>query len=159
MNEILKPAFNVDDRGTTATITMKGDARATLYEDGSQTNGGSAEITITVRQDYPGRSRPRASPVIRVAVAPLDSLIELYGGVPVGRRPGLEPLQNPFGPNVTYVSGMDHRGMAEREGFEPTVEFPLHTLSKRAPSTTRTSLRLSGINSLPEGGEPCKSKL
>ena len=33
-------------------------------------------------------------------------------------------------------------GMAERVGFEPTVEFPLHTLSKRAPSTTRTSLRL-----------------
>ena len=31
-------------------------------------------------------------------------------------------------------------GMAEREGFEPSVEFPLHTLSKRAPSTTRTSL-------------------
>jgi hypothetical protein len=30
--------------------------------------------------------------------------------------------------------------MAERVGFEPTVEFPLHTLSKRAPSTTRTSL-------------------
>ena len=32
-------------------------------------------------------------------------------------------------------------GMAERVGFEPTVEFPLHTLSKRAPSTARTSLR------------------
>ena len=33
------------------------------------------------------------------------------------------------------------KDMAEREGFEPSVEFPLHTLSKRAPSTTRTSLR------------------
>src|SRR5262252_2740815 len=33
------------------------------------------------------------------------------------------------------------RILAERVGFEPTVEFPLHTLSKRAPSTTRTSLR------------------
>src|SRR5919108_1347901 len=32
--------------------------------------------------------------------------------------------------------------MAERVGFEPTVRFPVHTLSKRAPSTTRTSLRL-----------------
>ena len=31
--------------------------------------------------------------------------------------------------------------MAEREGFEPSVELPLHTLSKRAPSTTRPSLR------------------
>jgi Recombinase/Recombinase zinc beta ribbon domain len=35
--------------------------------------------------------------------------------------------------------------LAEREGFEPSVEFPLHTLSKRAPSTTRTSLRLESI--------------
>ena len=31
--------------------------------------------------------------------------------------------------------------MAERVGFEPTLEFPLNTLSKRAPSTTRPSLR------------------
>ena len=49
--------------------------------------------------------------------------------------------------------------MAEREGFEPSVEFPLHTLSKRAPSTTRTSLRVSGINSLPDGGEPLNRRL
>ena len=34
--------------------------------------------------------------------------------------------------------------MAERVGFEPTLEFPLNTLSKRAPSATRPSLRLSG---------------
>ena len=39
------------------------------------------------------------------------------------------------------------REMAERVGFEPTVEFPLHTLSKRAPSTTRPSLRFR-INDL-----------
>jgi hypothetical protein len=38
--------------------------------------------------------------------------------------------------------------LAEREGFEPSVEFPLHTLSKRAPSTTRTSLRAFGISHL-----------
>jgi len=31
--------------------------------------------------------------------------------------------------------------VAERVGFEPTLEFPLNTLSKRAPSTTRPSLR------------------
>src|SRR5438552_15966371 len=36
----------------------------------------------------------------------------------------------------------ERRRMAERVGFEPTVEFPLHTLSKRAPSTTRPSLRV-----------------
>ena len=33
--------------------------------------------------------------------------------------------------------------LAERVGFEPTVEFPLHTLSKRAPSTTRTCLQIT----------------
>src|SRR5207249_11989420 len=49
--------------------------------------------------------------------------------------------------------------MAERVGFEPTVELPPHTLSKRAPSTTRTSLRSSGINSLPEGGDPLNRRL
>ena len=34
-------------RGNTATLTMKGDARATSYEDGSQAAVGSAEITVT----------------------------------------------------------------------------------------------------------------
>ena len=31
-------------------------------------------------------------------------------------------------------------------GFEPSVEFPLHTLSKRAQSTTLTSLRLESMS-------------
>src|SRR5580693_8976699 len=31
--------------------------------------------------------------------------------------------------------------LAERQGFEPWIEFPLYTLSKRAPSTTRPSLQ------------------
>ncbi len=32
------------------------------------------------------------------------------------------------------------KNLAEREGFEPSVQFPVHTLSKRAPSTTRPPL-------------------
>ena len=36
--------------------------------------------------------------------------------------------------------GQNAENVAEREGFEPSVEFPLHTLSKRAPSTARPSL-------------------
>jgi hypothetical protein len=32
------------------------------------------------------------------------------------------------------------RAMAETEGFEPSIRFPVYTLSRRAPSTTRTSL-------------------
>ena len=31
--------------------------------------------------------------------------------------------------------------LAERAGFEPAIELPLYTLSKRAPSTTRPPLR------------------
>ncbi len=30
--------------------------------------------------------------------------------------------------------------LAERAGFEPAIAFPLYTLSRRAPSTTRTPL-------------------
>ena len=36
-------------------------------------------------------------------------------------------------------------GLAEREGFEPSIRFPVYTLSKRAPSATRPPLR----------GRPC----
>jgi hypothetical protein len=31
-------------------------------------------------------------------------------------------------------------GLAERKGFEPSMQFPAYTLSRRAPSTTRTPL-------------------
>ena len=46
------------------------------------------------------------------------------------------------GSNCTVPQSLIKAGtrLAERVGFEPTVEFPPHTLSKRAPSTTRTSL-------------------
>jgi hypothetical protein len=30
--------------------------------------------------------------------------------------------------------------VAETKGFEPLIRFPVYTLSRRAPSTTRTSL-------------------
>src|SRR5262249_38636357 len=53
------------------------------------------------------------------------------------------PMWNEDGKLLPEVNLSDHGdGMAERVGFEPTVEFPLHTLSKRARSTTPTSLRL-----------------
>ena len=32
--------------------------------------------------------------------------------------------------------------VAETKGFEPLIQFPVYTLSRRAPSTTRTRLRL-----------------
>ena len=33
-------------------------------------------------------------------------------------------------------------GFAERKGFEPSIRLPAYTLSRRAPSTTRTPLYL-----------------
>jgi hypothetical protein len=33
--------------------------------------------------------------------------------------------------------------MAEREGFEPSEQSPIHTLSRRAPSATRPPLRVN----------------
>ena len=32
--------------------------------------------------------------------------------------------------------------MAESEGFEPSIRFPVYTLSRRAPSTARTTLQV-----------------
>ena len=36
--------------------------------------------------------------------------------------------------------------LAERVGFEPTSRFLVNTLSKRAPSATRTPLRVSACD-------------
>ena len=35
--------------------------------------------------------------------------------------------------NFEFLRNVGAARMAERVGFEPTVEFPQHTLSKRAP--------------------------
>ena len=43
--------------------------------------------------------------------------------------------------------------LAERAGFEPAVELPPHTLSKRAPSASRTPLRTSACAVKEAGGE------
>src|SRR5690242_19259441 len=43
--------------------------------------------------------------------------------------------------SVTYVSGPDPKNMAERVGFEPTVRFPVRSLSRRVLSTAQSPLR------------------
>jgi hypothetical protein len=50
--------------------------------------------------------------------------------------------------------------MAEGVGFEPTLRFPVNTLSKRAPSATRPPLRKSGAHHSrrdPSGNAPLAS--
>jgi hypothetical protein len=41
---------------------------------------------------------------------------------------------------IYWFGGLIVNKVAERQGFEPWLEFPLNTLSKRAPSATRPSL-------------------
>src|ERR1700681_440310 len=43
--------------------------------------------------------------------------------------------------DTTHCKHKKIKEVAERVGFEPTVEFPRHSLSRRAPSTARTPLR------------------
>ena len=38
-----------------------------------------------------------------------------------------------------------HLYRAESEGFEPSIPFRVYTLSRRAPSTTRTTLHFNGL--------------
>ena len=38
--------------------------------------------------------------------------------------------------------------LAERKGFEPLIQLPVYTLSRRAPSTTRTSLHVLSARSI-----------
>ena len=57
------------------------------------------------------------------------------------------PRPKKTGPRPFKAGGP--RSLAGRAGFEPAVRLPAHTLSKRAPSTTRTPLQVS---SLPRSG-------
>ena len=48
---------------------------------------------------------------------------------------------------VNHLPGPYNKGMAERVGFEPTVEFPPRSLSRRVLSTAQSPLR-SGQRSI-----------
>src|SRR5271157_1013628 len=45
--------------------------------------------------------------------------------------------------------------MAERQGFEPWIPFRVYTLSKRAPSATRPSLRWENVLQKRSRAAPC----
>ena len=53
---------------------------------------------------------------------------------------------------ATYYKIHSAKKMAEREGFEPSVEFPLHLISNQAPSTTRTPLHIKTKFIIPRNG-------
>ncbi len=71
-----------------------------------------------------------------------DRLRDRSGNASVREAKTLQPIDTPFGTRlspmsweqpVTDVSLLDSPSLAERVGFEPTVRFHAHTLSKRAP--------------------------
>ena len=47
---------------------------------------------------------------------------------------------------VISIGKLDY--LAEGVGFEPTIRFPVYTLSKRAPSATRPSLQRKTVGAL-----------
>ena len=49
-------------------------------------------------------------------------------------------VQNPMSNNSQTTFRIFLFGVAEREGFEPSIWFPIYTRSRRAPSTTRPPL-------------------
>src|SRR5438445_6451127 len=51
------------------------------------------------------------------------------------------PINTNTWPERAIVSVYAGKDLAERVGFEPTLPFRVNTLSKRAPSATRPSLR------------------
>ncbi len=57
----------------------------------------------------------------------------------------LQTVKNPELFKLCHIKHMKIRFklMAEREGFEPSIWFPIYTRSRRAPSTTRPPLQKS----------------
>ena len=56
---------------------------------------------------------------------------------------------------------LNEKKLAEREGFEPPVRFPVHLISSQAPSTARPPLHFLGVSfALPQTlkklGEHCR---
>jgi hypothetical protein len=60
-----------------------------------------------------------------------------------GKRPKILVIEG----NTLYnlLRSASPRNPPKHWGFEPTLEFPLNTLSKRAPSATRPSLRRQSV--------------
>ena len=57
------------------------------------------------------------------------------------RRGAMFTHRTPRGYRAQDSGEEDSSALAEGVGFEPTIRFPVYTLSKRAPSATRPSLR------------------
>src|SRR6202030_932261 len=66
------------------------------------------------------------------------------------------PVTGPNAPRQGDGESRSLGAMAEGVGFEPTIRFPVYTLSKRAPSATRPSLRR--VILLPGRGDFYKGK-
>ena len=85
---------------------------------------------------------------LRTVVGKLTGLVPLAENDDLSHKPVTQvEIERADAPKLLTRGNLaDHpEGVAERVGFEPTVRFPVHTLSKRAQSTTLTSLRLESM--------------
>ena len=80
----------------------------------------------------------RDGPVVRPDAIHFCGLIDRDSEV----RHKANHTSKPYNRSTTARNTMETKVMAERVGFEPTLPFRVNTLSKRAPSATRPSLRL-----------------
>jgi hypothetical protein len=127
-----------------------------------------------------GRSCPPA-PSLRCNVCQARQAPDSSIGCQTGVRPILRsaPRWQPVGcesaGRIDRGRGRDHAlwrrdelalnaKMAEGVGFEPTIRLPVYTLSRRAPSTARPSLRLGVLSrsaaetrSVSGTAEPCRA--
>jgi hypothetical protein len=88
-------------------------------------------------------SLPRRTNILVVLLKRTFLAAESTGSLPRGaaKIPG---KCGDFGAGTNYFCDINDL-MAERQGFEPWIQFPVYTLSKRAPSATRPSLRWRNV--------------
>ena len=116
-----------------------------------------------VREPARRRSRLRANQAGQRTLRTANSPVETMGGI--GREMSRKSVSRVDGSGTgsalshgkeatepNYLRRSSHGALqsevvAEGEGFEPSIRFPVYTLSRRAPSTTRPPLHCRALSS------------
>ena len=92
------------------------------------------DLGLVVDQPFPVTTLTKNHKKIGCAYAEVARVVGLKLGFQSGPKSG--PIA--LGKKISQYKQED---MADREGFEPSVRFHVHTRSRRAPSTTRPPVR------------------
>ena len=125
----------------------------TIIQAGSDSKAGS--LRVSRRSSAPGDCKPSAfcgrrpywPRAAHETIAPrprkprLTRVSALLRATPTPAKPR-KSRQNPAVAEVNTVVYRMAKILAEGAGFEPAIPFPVYTLSRRAPSTTRPPLRI-----------------